>query len=52
VRGNSRTHDSLAAHFEIEPFVSLAPCAVTSRKVNDELRTALRLGSEAPRRLK
>ena len=45
MRGNSRTHDSLAAHFEIEPFVALAPCAVTSRKVNDGLRAALRLGT-------
>ena len=45
MRGNSRTHDSLAAHFEIEPFLALAPCAVTSRKVNDGLRAALRLGT-------
>jgi len=45
VRGHSRTHDSLAAHFEIEPFVALAPCAVTSRKINDGLRAALRLGT-------
>jgi len=44
VRGGSRTHDSLAAHFEIEPFVALAPGTVISRKTNDGLSAALRLG--------